>query len=36
MYADKMKQLEEDMFFGFVDDGVNDPDGVDREIGGWF
>jgi hypothetical protein len=36
MYADKMKQLEEDMFFGFVDDGVNDPDGVDRETGDWF
>ena len=21
----KMKSLEEDMFFGFIDDGVNDP-----------
>lgn len=25
MYGEKMKSLEEDMFFGFIDDGVNDP-----------
>lgn len=34
MYADKMKELEEEMFFGFVDDGITDPhDELPR--GGW-
>ena len=32
MYADKMKELEEDMFFGFIDDGIHDPD---HQEGGW-
>ena len=25
MYGEKIRALEEDMFFGFVDDGINDP-----------
>ena len=25
IYREKMKELEEDMFFGFIDDGVNNP-----------
>jgi hypothetical protein len=32
MYGKEMKQLEEEMFFGFIDDGVGDPDGEDRSM----
>jgi len=29
MYGKEMKQLEEEMFFGFIDDGLGDPGGED-------
>ena len=32
MYGKEMKALEEEMFFGFIDDGVSDPDGEDRSV----
>lgn len=36
MYGKEMKALEDEMFFGFVDDGISDPHNEDSGTDGWI